>query len=142
MLRKRKIFWEVARYSRYDHFTILRWSKKLDMKNADPIPTLSSCPRSNPNALPREKIVLRRLEQNRCGQVVYQALLGNAKVSMRKRDLALTSLTVYCTILSHVVLIYPDPFLRVYTVLLLHPILPPQWKGVRHGHTETNAYCE
>lgn len=78
MLRKGKSSREVARYFGYDQSTILRWSKKADMRNAGSIPTLPSRPRSNPNASPREmveKIVLKRLERNRCGQVVHQALL-------------------------------------------------------------------
>lgn len=78
MLRKGKSSREVARYFGYHQSTILRWSKKADVRNAGPIPTLPSRPRSNPNALPREmveKIVLKRLERNRCGQVVHQALL-------------------------------------------------------------------
>lgn len=78
MLRKGKSSREVARYFGYHQSTILRWSKKADVRNVGPIPTLPSRPRSNPNALPREmvkKIVLKRLERNRCGQVVHQALL-------------------------------------------------------------------
>ncbi len=78
MLRTGKSSREVARYFGYNQSTILRWSKKAEYRNAGPIPTLSSRPRSNPNALPREtveKIVLKRLERNRCGQVVHQALL-------------------------------------------------------------------
>lgn len=78
MLRSGKSSREVARYFGYDQSTILRWSKKAEHRNIGPIPTLSSRPRSNPNALPREmveKIVLKRLERNRCGQVVHRELI-------------------------------------------------------------------
>lgn len=78
MLRSGKSSREVARYFGYDQSTILRWSKKAEHRNAGPIPTRSSRPHHNPNALPREivsAIIDKRLERNRCGQVVHQELL-------------------------------------------------------------------
>lgn len=78
MLRSGKSSREVARYFGYDQSTILRWSKKASTRNAGPIPTRSSRPHHNPNALPGtivSAIVSKRLEHDRCGQVVHQALL-------------------------------------------------------------------
>lgn len=78
MLRSGKSSREVARYFGYNQSTILRWSRKASTRNAGPIPTLSSRPHHNPNALSREtveKIISKRLEHDRCGQVVHQALL-------------------------------------------------------------------
>jgi len=78
MLREGKSSREVARYFGYNQSTIVRWEKKARMLHAGPIPTESSRPKSSPLALPEEvvkKIIEKRLERNRCGQVVYQSLL-------------------------------------------------------------------
>jgi transposase-like protein len=78
MLRSGKSSREVARYFGYDQSTVLRWAKKASTRNAGPIPTRSSRPHHNPNALPGavvSAIISKRLEHDRCGQVVHQELL-------------------------------------------------------------------
>jgi transposase InsO family protein len=78
MLRTGKSTREVARYFGYHQSTIARWAKKARLRNGGPIPTDSSRPHSHPRALSREivrAIVAKRLERNRCGQVVHQTLL-------------------------------------------------------------------
>lgn len=78
MLRTGKSTREVARYFGYSQSTVARWEKKARHLNAGPIPTLSSRPKRSPLALPEDiirKIIGKRLERNRCGQVVHQALL-------------------------------------------------------------------
>jgi len=86
MLRSGKSSREVARYFGYDQSTIIRWAKKAEHRNAGPIPTLSSKPHHHPLALPREivsKIIDKRLERGRCGQVVHHALkCEGVKVSL------------------------------------------------------------
>ena len=78
MLRIGKSTREVARYFGYNQSTIVRWSKKAKIRNVGAIPTLSSRPHTSTLALPEEvvrAIISKRLERNRCGQVVHQALL-------------------------------------------------------------------
>ena len=78
MLRSGKSTREVARYFGYNQSTITRWEQKSRLLNNGPIPTESSRPRKHPHSLSEEvvrKIVSKRLERNRCGQVVHQALL-------------------------------------------------------------------
>lgn len=78
MLRTGKSTREVARYFGYNQSTIVRWKEKARLRNAGPIPTESARPKSHPLALTKEvvkAIVSKRLERNRCGQVVHQALL-------------------------------------------------------------------
>ena len=78
MLREGKSSREVARYFGYDQSSIIRWEKKARHLNAGPIPTESSRPKRSPLALPEgvvRKIIEKRLERNRCGQVVHQELL-------------------------------------------------------------------
>jgi transposase InsO family protein len=78
MLRNGKSSREVARYFGYNQSTIVRWGKKSSLLNAGPIHTESSRPKKSPLALPEEivrKIIAKRLERNRCGQVVHRSLL-------------------------------------------------------------------
>ena len=78
MLRSGKSTREVARYFGYHQSTIVRWGEKARLLNAGPIPTKSSRPRRSPPALSQEvvrKIIEKRLERNRCGQVVHHELL-------------------------------------------------------------------
>ncbi|TXH07149.1 MAG: hypothetical protein E6Q06_03875 [Candidatus Moraniibacteriota bacterium] len=78
MLRSGKSTREVARYFGYNQSTVARWERKSRLLNTGPIPTLSSRPHVSPLALPEETvsaIISKRLERNRCGQVVHQALL-------------------------------------------------------------------
>lgn len=87
MLRSGKSTREVARYFGYNQSTIVRWKEKARLRNAGPIPTDSSRPYNHPLALTKgvvQAIVSKRLERNRCGQVVHQAL---------KRDGVLVSLS-------------------------------------------------
>jgi transposase InsO family protein len=99
MLRSGKSSREVARYFGYHQSTILRWGKRAEKRNAGPIPTRSSRPHHNPNALPREivsAIIDKRLERNRCGQVVHQELLRagvSVSLSSVQRTLDRCSLT-------------------------------------------------
>ena len=86
MLRSGRSSREVARYFGYDQSTILRWAKKAEGRRAGPIPTRSSRPHHHPKALSRDivsKIIDKRLERNRCGQVVHHALIREGvKVSL------------------------------------------------------------
>jgi transposase InsO family protein len=78
MLRTGKSTREVARYFGFHQSTVVRWKEKAKLRNAGPIPTDSSKPKHHPKALPREMIdhiIKKRLERNRCGQVVHQELL-------------------------------------------------------------------
>ena len=76
----------VAKYLGYAPSTISRWCKKDPTGGWHEIPTLSSCPKTSPNALPREivsAIVKKRIKNRRCGQVVHQELLRDGvKVSL------------------------------------------------------------
>ena len=78
MLQTGKSTREVARYFGYNQSSIVRWAKKAEIRNVGAIPTLSSRPHISPLALPEEvvrTIISKRLERNRCGQVIHQALL-------------------------------------------------------------------
>ena len=78
MLKTGKSSREVARYFGYNQSSIVRWAKKAKIRNVGAIPTLSSRPHVSPLALPEEVvrvIISKRLERNRCGQVIHQALL-------------------------------------------------------------------
>ena len=78
MLRSGKSSREVARYFGFSQSTVVRWEQKARLLNAGPIPTLSSRPLHSPKALSEgvvRKIIGKRLERNRCGQVVHQELL-------------------------------------------------------------------
>lgn len=99
MLRSGKSSREVARYFGYDQSTVIRWAKKADRRNMGPIPTLSSKPHHHPNALSRDvvsAIIGKRLERNRCGQVVHEELRREgveASLSSVQRTLDRCSLT-------------------------------------------------
>ncbi len=66
--------------------TISRWCKKDQTGGWREIPTESSRPRTNPNALKEEvvsAIIAKRSGRRRCGQVIHQELLRNGvKVSL------------------------------------------------------------
>lgn len=77
MLRSGKSTREVARYFGFNQSTIVRWQEKAKRRNAGPIPTESSRPHSHPKALKAlivKKIIEKRLERDRCGQIVHHAL--------------------------------------------------------------------
>jgi transposase InsO family protein len=78
MLKAGRSTREVARYFGYNQSSIVRWAQKAKIRNVGAIPTLSSRPHVSPLALSEElvqAIISKRLERNRCGQVVHQALL-------------------------------------------------------------------
>jgi transposase InsO family protein len=61
----------------YSPGAISKWSKKAIEWGHHPIPTLSSRPKSHPHTLSQnivEKIVVKRLERNRCAEVVQREL--------------------------------------------------------------------
>ena len=69
---------QVARYFGFNQSTIARWVEKARGRGYGAIPTLSSRPRHNPNALSREvvgAIIRQRQGRRRCGQVIHQELL-------------------------------------------------------------------
>lgn len=69
---------EVGRRFGVGSSTICKWVKKAAKCGYHPIPTLSSRPHHHPKELSNEKIhaiVKKRLEHNRCAEVVHQELL-------------------------------------------------------------------
>lgn len=69
---------EVGRRFGVGSSTICKWIKKAEKIGYHPIPTLSSRPHHHPKELGEEKvgaIVRKRLEHNRCSEVVHQTLL-------------------------------------------------------------------
>jgi transposase InsO family protein len=77
---------EVARHFGFSHSAIVKWVAKSKKRGYGSIPTESSRPKTNPQALDRlmvEKIIKKRMERQRCGQVVHQELLRDGvKVSL------------------------------------------------------------
>jgi transposase InsO family protein len=77
---------EVGRRFGVGSSTICKWVKKAEKLGYYPIPTLSSRPKHHPNELGEEKIraiVKKRLEHNRCAEVVHQNLLKEGiKISL------------------------------------------------------------
>jgi len=68
---------KVARYTGYNQSTIVRWCKHPYASWDIPIPTESSRPKTNPNALSREiisEIINERTKRNRCAEHVHVAL--------------------------------------------------------------------
>lgn len=134
MLREGKSSREVARYLGYNQSTIVRWEKKARLLNAGPIPTESSRPKRSPLALPEDvvkKIIGKRLERNRCGQVVHQELLrAGVRVSLSsvQRTLDRCHLTKKRSLWKrpHDYTLRPDAafpgaFLEIDTVHLMNP---------------------
>lgn len=85
---------EVGRRFGVGSSTICKWVKKAEKIGYHLIPTLSSRPKHHPKELGEEKvhsIVQKRLEHNRCSEVVHQELLKEGiKISLSsvKRTLA------------------------------------------------------
>jgi len=85
---------EVGRRFGVGSSTICKWVKKAEKLGYYPIPTLSARPKHHPKELGEEKIhaiVKKRLEHNRCSEVVHQSLLKEGvKISLSsvKRTLA------------------------------------------------------
>ena len=72
--------WSIRKVSRHTGFnpsTISRWCKKDPTGGWHEIPTESSRPKTNPNALPRdivEEIVKERVGRRRCAEHVHHSL--------------------------------------------------------------------
>ena len=70
---------KVARHLGYAQGTIVKWCAKDPTGGWRDIPTLSSKPKTSPNALPREvvqAIIKKRVGRRRCGQVIHRELLA------------------------------------------------------------------
>ncbi len=98
LVRKGWSIRKVARYYGYAPSTVSRWVKKAPADGRSVIPTESSRPHTHPKTTDPEvvsKIIKKRLECNRCGEVVHY-LLGKDGVSVSlstvKRWLGKTSL--------------------------------------------------
>jgi transposase-like protein len=86
---------QVARYTGFDHSTIVRWVKKVKIYNNNhAIPTLSSRPKSHPNSLDYiivNAILEHRKKYNRCAEVIHYDLTVkqnyNVSLSSVKRTL-------------------------------------------------------
>lgn len=135
MLRGGKSTRAVARYFGYNQSTIVRWAKKVEIRNRGAIPTLSSRPHVSPLALSEEMvraIISKRLERNRCGQVVHQALLQSGvsvSLSSVQRTIDRCGLTKKRSPWKrpHDYTLRPEPafpgaFVEVDTIHLRHPL--------------------
>jgi transposase InsO family protein len=68
---------QVARYLGYSQSAVVKWKAKANRYGSNEIPTLSSCPKTNPRALDREivkEIIQERVSRRRCAEHVYCAL--------------------------------------------------------------------
>ena len=68
---------EAARYTGFDHSTIVRWVKKARFSNGRIIPTESSRPRRHPSAIANETriaILKHRIKYHRCAEVIHYQL--------------------------------------------------------------------
>ncbi len=77
MVRKGQSVRQVARHLGFSHSAVVKWVAKSKKRGYGSIPTESSRPKTNPQALDRiivEKIIKKRMERKRCGQVVYHEL--------------------------------------------------------------------
>jgi len=90
---------EAARYSGFDHSTIVRWVAKARLSNELNIPTQSSRPKHHPLALSQEKVLAileHREKYHRCAEVIHHQLnKGGISVSLSsvKRTLKRHGLT-------------------------------------------------
>ena len=90
---------QVARYTGFDHSTIVRWVKKARYSTKQTIPTESSRPRSHPSQL-SSKVVTRilqlRAERKQCAEIIHYRLKQEGIVislSSVKRTLQRNGLT-------------------------------------------------
>jgi transposase InsO family protein len=89
----------VAKHLGYQPSTVSRWCKKDPSGGWHEIPTLSSAPKTSPNALPREivvSIIEERVRRRRCAEHVHAALKNKGievSVSSVKRTLERCYLT-------------------------------------------------
>jgi transposase InsO family protein len=94
MVRSGQSIRAVARYLGYSHSTVVRWVAKAPADGREPIPTVSSKPKSHPKALKPEivaAIVGERLKHGRCAEVVHATLTQagvTVSLSSVKRTLA------------------------------------------------------
>lgn len=90
---------QVARYTGFDHSTIVRWVKKARLNNGRIIPTESSKPKNHPNSLPYETVLAilnHRFKHHRCAEFIHHDLVkADIKVSLSsvKRTLKRYGLT-------------------------------------------------
>lgn len=98
---------QTARYTGFDHSTIVRWVNKAKIQNnRHAIPTESSRPRGHPSQLDPEivqAILARRKIHNRCAEVIHHEL---------NRDGVLVSLSSVKRTLKRYGLIYPGRWKR------------------------------
>lgn len=74
---------KAARHFGFSHGALINWLKIAPPDGRSVIPTLSSAPKSHPNALPNEKvdaIVSQRKKRNRCAKIVHRELLNQGIV--------------------------------------------------------------
>lgn len=94
---------EVARHFGYTHSAVVKWSAKMKMlnHNAQTIPTRSSRPHHNPNALSQEvvqRIFSLRSERNQCAEILHWRLQKegiNISLSSVKRVLHRAGISRY-----------------------------------------------
>jgi transposase InsO family protein len=77
LVRRGQSVREVARHFGFSHSAVVKWVAKAKVRGYGAIPTQSSKPKSNPQALSRElvaKIIEVRSERQRCSEHVHQEL--------------------------------------------------------------------
>ena len=93
---------QVARYTGFDHSTIVRWVRKARLSNLLTIPTQSSRPHHHPMSLPQGTIaaILRHRERyGRCAEVIhyklnkegYSVSLSSVKRTLKRQGLTYPS---------------------------------------------------
>src|SRR5574343_458866 len=77
LVRRGKSMREVARHFGFTHSAVVKWCAKAKVRGYGSIPTASSRPKTNPQALSRDlvsKIITERSKRQRCSEHVYQEL--------------------------------------------------------------------
>lgn len=93
---------EVARYTGFDHSTIVRWVAKAKWSNQRIIPTKSSKPYYHPSALPQKTVLAilnHRAKYHRCAEVIHYQLnkegfdlsLSSVKRTLKRHNLTYPS---------------------------------------------------